>query len=226
MLIIGHNHVGGLENVGRKIRLFINLEGNGGGSTHFSRECAPWQETSTCRRGERVKSEVGGQDGPPKLLATSHHLSVPQSWPNLWITDSIPIQMCQPRPGHTGGPAGLRELTLPQCVTCGVKSEARPPKLVSEGDPSSPPTCNQQVIWTRHCSGRTVIPFICKCEVYTEPPVRSDTPEYNLQRAEKPGHWFCLTFHCASKSWYLRVRNAKLPLWICCFYVHRSEWAT
>jgi hypothetical protein len=46
MLIIGHNHLGGLENVeGKKIKVVFNLEAsqeaNRRGSTHFGREYAP-----------------------------------------------------------------------------------------------------------------------------------------------------------------------------------------
>lgn len=158
MLIIGHNHVGGLENVGRKTRLFINLEGNGAGSTHSSGERAPWHphvEGERGREGEVRSRQSGCNSKALSCISTPEHSP---AGPNLWITDSIPIQMCQPQPGLTGGPAGLRELT----VACDVNGEARPPQPVSEGDPSSPPPCNQQVIWTRHCSSRTVIPFICK----------------------------------------------------------------
>lgn len=54
VLIIGHNHLGGLGKCGeKKIRLFINSEANRWGSTHFGGEYAPQCETSVNMEGDK-----------------------------------------------------------------------------------------------------------------------------------------------------------------------------
>lgn len=119
---------------------------------------------------------------------------------------SNPIWICQPRRRHRGSPAGLRELTVPQCFICGVKSEARTPKLVSEDDASSYSTPNQQYNFEQGTApAQTSLPLIHK--------VRGLQGGHTLiQYAKKknPEYCFCLIFYCSSKSWCLGIRNTKL----------------
>lgn len=140
-----------------------NEEVSGRGSTHFGGEHAPliWNiHTGRKRKGE-VQSTRSRCNS--KGLSCSQPLDFHQWWPNLWITHSISLQICQPRPGHTGSPAGRGELTLPQCSIWGVKSAAGTPKPVSEDDAGSNSTSKQQCDFEQSTApAQTSIPFIHK----------------------------------------------------------------
>lgn len=79
----------------------------------------------------------------PEVTPSSQNQASPSA-AKLLDHHSIPIQICRPRSGHTGNPAGLKERDLLQCLSCGVKSEARTPKVVSEEDAGSNYTSDQQ----------------------------------------------------------------------------------
>ena len=94
MLVVGHNHLGGLEYKGiEEIRLPTwrqSEESGGRGSTHFSGGRAPVDMRCSHVEEEKRWSQVHSQDTAPKVSASFQPLGFPQ-WRNLWVTHSISI---------------------------------------------------------------------------------------------------------------------------------------